>query len=290
MRLVEELTFRISDGDNRNVMDAGSSTRRRLVVVAVALAAVTASALSACGNKAADEDVGPRMQASVDQIFAQYRASHELPDGAGVLVRLASPQGTWTVTSGMPEGTGADSHYRIASVSKTFTAASVMLLRQQGKLNLDDLVTQNIPGTTDSYLPATPQYAIPYKNQITIRQILSHRAGIFDVFNDPVPKTSKEPYAGRTYGEYMTQFSGPDHQFTVDELAGVLSADHLSFFKPGTDYHYSDTGYNLLVKSWNGSPELISPPSSRRTCSSPSAWHRRRWSRTRTTMVCRHRS
>jgi D-alanyl-D-alanine carboxypeptidase len=218
-----------------------------LGAIGVAITALTATALTACDTPASDE-VEARMQASVDHLYQQYRASHNLPDGAGVLVRLASPRGTWTVTSGMPQGTGADSHYRIASVSKTFTAASIMLLYQQGKLNLDDRVTQSIPGTTDPYLPATPEYAIPYKNQITIREILSHRAGIFDVFNDPIPKTSKAPYAGELYNTYMSKYSGPDHQFTVDELAGVLSQNQLSFFKPGTEYHYSDTGYTLLVK------------------------------------------
>lgn len=225
----------------------GLTARLRLAVVVVALSAVTASVFTACGQQASD-DVQVRMQASVDQVYQQYRASHNLPDGAGILVRLVSPQGTWTVTSGMPQDTTADSHYRIASVSKTFTAAAIMLLHQQGKLNIDDRVAQNIPGTADSYLPATPEYAIPYKDQITIRQILSHRAGIFDVFNDPIPKTSKAPYAGQLYNTYMSQYSGPDHQFTVDELAGVLSENQLSFFKPGTDYRYSDTGYTLLVK------------------------------------------
>ncbi|MDP3972625.1 MAG: serine hydrolase domain-containing protein, partial [Candidatus Nanopelagicales bacterium] len=128
--------------------------------VAVGLAVVTltgAGALSACGQKAEDE-VQSRMQTSVDRVYEQYRAGHELPDGAGVLVRIATPTGTWTVSSGMPPGTSADSHYRIASVSKTFTASSIMLLQQQGKLKIDDLVTQNIPGTSEPYLPNTPQY------------------------------------------------------------------------------------------------------------------------------------
>lgn len=188
------------------------------------------------------------MQASVDRVYEQSRADHGLPDGAGVLVRIVSPRGTWTVSSGMPPGTSADSHYRIASVSKTFTASSIMLLQQQVKLKIDDRVTQNMPGTSDPYLPDTPQYAIPYKDEITIRQLLSHRAGVFDVFNNPIPETSKAPYAGESYNAYMSQFSGPDHQFTLDELAGVLSENRLSFFKPGTDYHYSDTGYSLLAK------------------------------------------
>lgn len=223
------------------------TARGRQVAVGLAVVALTVPALSACGQKAEDE-VQSRMQTSVDRVYEQYRASHELPDGAGVLVRIATPTGTWTVSSGMPPGTSADSHYRIASVSKTFTASSIMLLQQQGKLNIDDRVTQNMPGTSEPYLPNTPQYAIPYKNEMTIRQLLSHRAGVFDVFNNPIPKSSKAPYAGESYNAYMAEFSGPDHQFTLDEIAGVLSENQLSFFKPGADYHYSDTGYSLLAK------------------------------------------
>ena len=40
----------------------------------------------------------------------------------------------------------------------------------------------------------------------------------------------------------------PEHTFTADEMAGVISENQLSYFEPGTGYHYSDTGYSLLFK------------------------------------------
>lgn len=79
--------------------------------------------------------------------------------------------------------------------------------------------------------------------------MLSHRAGIFDVFNNPVPSSSTAPYAGNYYNRYVYyDLDEPDHQFTLDELAGVVAENQLSFGAPDTGYHYSDTGYTLLAK------------------------------------------
>lgn len=82
--------------------------------------------------------------------YAAYKATNNLslPDDAGVLVHLQTPTGTWTAKAGLPAGADQNWHYRIASVSKTFTAASILLLDQQGKLRIDDKLTDIIPGTT----------------------------------------------------------------------------------------------------------------------------------------------
>lgn len=53
-----------------------------------------------------------------------------------------------------------------------------------------------MPGRSEPYLPDNADYAIPYKDQITIRQLLSQRAGVFDVSNQSVPIDSPLPYAG----------------------------------------------------------------------------------------------
>ncbi len=195
------------------------------------------------------DTIEARLQEMVSTKYNAYQETNGLPGGAGILMYMQSPSGNWLATAGLPEGSNENWHYRIASVSKTFTAASIMLLDQQGKLNIDDLVTADIPGQSEPYLPGSPNYAIPNKDQITIRQLLSHRAGVFDVFNYPVPATSGVPYAGTTYGAYMMSvLNGPDHQFTLDELAAVLVATQASFSAPGEEYHYSDTGYSLLAK------------------------------------------
>ena len=190
-----------------------------------------------------------QIQAMVSEKYAAYKAAYGLPGGAGVLVCLETPDGTAAAMAGLPAGANEDWHYRIASVSKTFTAASIMLLDQQGKLRIDDTLSDMIPGTNVPYLADSPNYAIPNKDRITIRQVLSHRAGIFDVFNNPVPESSALPYAGQYYNSYVySTLNEPDHQFTADELIGVVAANKLSTGEPGTEYHYSDTGYTLLAK------------------------------------------
>jgi D-alanyl-D-alanine carboxypeptidase len=136
--------------------------------------------------------------------------------------------------------------FRGASTTKTFTAAAILLLHQQDKLNIDDVITANIPGTGEPYVPATNTYAIPYKNKITIRELLDHRAGVFDITNSDIPSGVNAPYAGQRYTDYIKDKDG-DHTFTFEEMIGVVAANHLSYFEPGTAFHYSNTGYNLLA-------------------------------------------
>ena len=168
----------------------------------------------------------------------------------GLAMQILSLKGDYFLSTGMGDDVTGASHFRIASVTKTFTGAAIALLDQRKLLNIDDKITGNIPGTKTPYVPDTPEYDIPYKKDITIRTLLMHRAGVFDVSNNPIPDNEfshGQPYAGRDYLEYMKTLD-KDHTFTFDELVGVVAKDHLSFFKPGTAYHYSDTGYSILGK------------------------------------------
>lgn len=207
--------------------------------------------LMSCGSDQTTppvDTVQTRLNEMLATKYAAYRSANNLPDGAGALVYMKSPNGAWLATAGLPAGVTENHHYRVASVTKTFTAAAIMLLEQQGKLGIDDVVTAAIPGRTIPYLPDSPDYAFPFKSQMTIRQLLSHRAGVFDITNDPVPSTSTAPYAGKYYPQYVFEdLSEPDHQFTFDELAGVVAVNGLSYWAPGADYHYSNTGYMLLA-------------------------------------------
>ena len=145
------------------------------------------------------------------------------------------------------EGVTAGHHFRGASTTKTFTSAAIMLLDQRGLLRIDDLVSEVMPGRSDTYLPDTPGYAIPNRNQITIRHLLMHRAGVFDLTNQVVPLTASVPFAGRRYPDWLTD-EDPLHTFTKDELAGVLATLQLVNFAPGARYSYSDSGFMLLGK------------------------------------------
>jgi len=122
-----------------------------------------------------------------------------------------------------------------------------MLLHQQGLLNIDDLIVSPIPGKRIPYVPDTKEYDIPYKEMITIRQLLRHQAGVFDVSNDDIPESCQEPYAGKNYIDYIRKDLGQDnHQFTFDELVGVVATCGRPYFVPGKGYHYSNTGYSIL--------------------------------------------
>lgn len=103
--------------------------------------------------------------------------------------------------------------YAIGSVSKQFTAASILLLAQDGKLSLDDPVGKYVPGLTDG-------------DRITLRQVLSHTSG---------------------YRDYWPQ------DYVFPEMRAPTTPDHILAkwartpldFQPGDQWQYSNTGYTI---------------------------------------------
>jgi D-alanyl-D-alanine carboxypeptidase len=100
-----------------------------------------------------------------------------------------------------------------------------------------------------TYVPLTADYQVPFRSQITIRQLMRHRAGVFDVTNTAIPDTVSIgiPYKGQKYMEFVMN-TDPGHTFTFDELVGVAATCRLFYFQPGESYHYSNTGYSILGK------------------------------------------
>lgn len=176
---------------------------------------------------------------------SQWRAQYEgLPGGLTAVV--ITPTGEYFAST-VP-GTTLSTHFRGASTTKMFTAAAIMLLDQRGQLRIDDVVTAAMPGGSGKpYLPATPGFAIPYKSEITIRQLLQHRSGVFDVANEDVPASTPAPYAGKRYIPWVMETDG-DHTFTLDELIGVMASNQLAMDPPGVVFRYNDAGYWLLAK------------------------------------------
>ncbi|WP_162254675.1 serine hydrolase domain-containing protein [Sphingomonas sp. Root241] len=109
-----------------------------------------------------------------------------------------------------------NSVFRIASITKTFTAAAVMMQKEKGKLRLDQTLADFYPD-------------IPGARDITLRHLLSHTAGLHDYSQGGYPAS---------YGKWST----------ADEFArGVLEMKPLYDFPPGTRYNYSNGGYVLLA-------------------------------------------
>jgi CubicO group peptidase (beta-lactamase class C family) len=105
-------------------------------------------------------------------------------------------------------------NYRLASVTKQFTAAAILLLAQDGRLTLDDPVRKWLPE-----LPASDA-------AITLRQLLTHSSGLVD-YEDLIPP-------------------GTTQQVSDADVLRMLSAAHANYFAPGTAYRYSNSGYVLL--------------------------------------------
>ncbi|AVO41696.1 serine hydrolase domain-containing protein [Simplicispira suum] len=178
-------------------------------------------------------------------VFDQWNQFSPTAPG-GLSIAIITPEGEYFAST--LDGATAGSHFRAASTTKTFTAAAIMLLQQRGELDINDVLSANMPGTTRSYVPATPDYAIPYKDEITIKQLLEHRAGVFDVGNVDVPATANAPYAGMRYSDWIEDTQGEMHTFTLDELVGVVAKNKLAGGLPGETYRYSNTGYSILAK------------------------------------------
>jgi len=167
----------------------------------------------------------------------------------GLAMKVIYPGGEVFYQTGFTNAVTSATHFRAASNTKTFTSTAILLLHQRGKLNINHKISDTIPGTQMTYLPNDANYAVPFKSEITILQLLQHRAGIFDISNDPIPDTvsAPVPYKGDWYAEYI-KAQNPNHTFTFDELVGVVSTCGLYYFRPGADYHYSNTGYSMLGK------------------------------------------
>ena len=218
-----------------------SATRRdllRLGGLACATALLT-PVLSGCGGS--DTDAQTQMR----QLLGERWQNRYAGQAGGLSLNMITPYASYFAST--LDGITADAHFRAASTTKTFTAAAIMLLDQRGLLRIDDLITASMPGRTEPYLPNTPDYAIPYKDQISIRQLLSHRAGVFDITNQAIPTSSNADYAGWLYHEWREE-QNSQYSHTKDELIKVLADNQLSNAAPGERFQYSDSHYQILGK------------------------------------------
>ena len=166
----------------RHVGSAGATSRRAVLAGGAGVAA--ASLAAALSRHAHAQDGTPAVSATAGPAaLPARRATRPGPDR-----RRAGWAGSWSPapwpaspSRGAAPGVSAqgiadlrtaapitaDDHFRIASVSKTFTATVVLQLVDEGRLALDDTLEQYVPG-------------IPNGSEITIRQVLQMTAGIFD--------------------------------------------------------------------------------------------------------------
>jgi len=211
-------------------------------LLVVSLMALMVFNVFSCKKKTTDPDA--TTQGIIDQTVQSTRVGVETELGKIIPtlnIFIQTPNGSWYSSSA---GTGyqpitADTYFRFASNTKNFTATSVLNMMEDGWLDLDALITDTIPGSDIPYVPVSAEWNFPYKGQITIKMLLNHSAGVYDVDNDSVPG-----YQGYSYTQY-TQYFEPNHQFTATEMVNQLVIHNLYYFIPGTGKHYSNTGYAI---------------------------------------------
>lgn len=152
----------------------------------------------------------------VDEIFSEF--TPQTP-GASVLImqnnKVLLEKGFGLANVEQKIINEPKTNFRLASITKQFTAFSIMLLENEGKLSFDDKL--------EKFFPSFPDYG---KN-ITVRQILQHTSGLVDYencINDSVTVQLKD-----------------------QDVLDILMKQDSTYFQPGTKHLYSNSGYAVLA-------------------------------------------
>ena len=188
------------------------------------------------------------LQAGVNQVD---EAAQQLLDAgaAGISMAMINSNGmTWSGARGFADLErkqliSIDTVMNIASISKTVTATSLMLLVEQGKLALD----QDI----NSYLPIKVVNTQHPGETITTRQLLTHTSAIIDRGDLYFSKISYYPRTDNPFplGEFLQAYLSPNGQF--------YQARNFASYPPGMQRQYSNIGFGLagyLVEVLSGVP------------------------------------
>lgn len=164
---------------------------------------------------------GPLFQELLDRFV--YRG---LP---GVVLFVRTPQGQWNGAAGYAKiETGAPMlpthRHFAASVTKMYTATAVMLLAEDGLIDLDAKISQ--------YLPVSVYGRVANGTGATVRQLLGHTSGIPD-------------FSG-TLAYDLDTFNDPMGSYSPERLLSYVDGQS-SIFAPGMGYLYSNTNYLLLA-------------------------------------------
>lgn len=204
-----------------------SRTALRRALVFSLSAGLLAAALTGCAKPDAaaptgspDSSLSPEVSAKLDAIIDKAIDATGIP---GVIVGVWSPEGDYIRAAGVADTkTGApmqaDFHSRIGSATKPFTVTALLQLVDEGKVGLDDPISQYIDGVTDG-------------GTVTLRQLAGMRSGVPDY-------SSTEAFVS----DYLADPTAP---FTPERLVGYIAGQPLNF-APGTQFEYSNTNTILL--------------------------------------------
>ncbi|HEX7912913.1 MAG TPA: serine hydrolase domain-containing protein [Paraburkholderia sp.] len=186
---------------------------------AIALATGLGLAVSACGG----DTLTPGEPAFATAARPQINALLADTMTTGAVVYVQSPNGDWLESFGSAvRGTNTPipttAHFRVGSITKTWTGTVILQLVQEGKLSLSDPVSKYIAN-------------VPNGNLITIEQLLTMRSGLYNY--------------STSLAFNQTLDSQPNKVWTTAELLSIGFGQPV-YFAPGADFRYSNTNTVLL--------------------------------------------
>lgn len=192
------------------------------------LMAMTISAKAAAGL-----DAGAT--ARIDALFTGF--DHPNAPGASVMVIhhgkpvFAKGYGLANLDTKTPCTT--NTNFRLASVTKQFTAMAVMILVERKALSLDESLA--------AFFPEFPEYG----KAITVRQLLTHTSGLID-YEDAIPEGTTIPVLDQDVLRLLIA-ADVKRRTTSDAAPNQSAAQTATYFPPGSQYRYSNTAYALLA-------------------------------------------
>ncbi|WP_421785065.1 serine hydrolase domain-containing protein [Hyphobacterium sp.] len=195
-------------------------------------ASLLAASIGACQSSTSIETPDARLSHEAAAILEDYA----LP---GMTVAIASPDGVATVASGLAnretnEPMSPNTTMLAASIGKTFVAATLLQLADEGRVGLDDPI-QAWLGDRDWF------QRLPNGERTTIRHLLQHRSGLPDHIH-------LESFAALWLNQADT---------ISPEVLIALAFDTEALFAPGESWAYTDTGYlllGLIIEKASGRP------------------------------------
>jgi len=172
------------------------------------------------GAPSASPALKPIDQAALQAVVEKATKEMLVP---GAVVAIRTPQGSYTAAVGTTElgkqtPPDVNTHFRIASNSKTMTAALVVLLVQDGKLKFTDPVS--------NYVPDVPNGA-----NITVAELLTMRSGLYNYTNAP---------------EFSAELDANLAKAWTPQEVLAIAFGHPPNDPPNTAYEYNNTNYALL--------------------------------------------
>lgn len=215
-------------------MTCTPSTPRLWIATAVCCAAL----LAACGGGGDDEEERQQQQRAATVLAVQARLKAlqaQMPASPGIVVQVLDRRSdlAWAGSVGVAERASGrpltpQATFRTASLTKSYTAATVLRLAEQGSMATADPIERHLSPASVATLRAGGYDPA----QITVDHLLAHRSGLPD-------HALSLPY-------FEAVLADPQHRWSRAEQLALAMSLGGPLFAPGTDYRYSDTGYLLL--------------------------------------------